>query len=93
MQLVRETSGSVERVEQLPRPVPGIRHSPVVPQPSDGRDGTAQIEELNDDALPAGSTPIDTGTLARCGRLLEPGSTIYGRPLLPAEARRLVSLG
>ncbi len=40
-----------------------------------------------------GFTPIDTGTLGRGGRLQEPGSKIYGRPLLPAEARRLVSLG
>ncbi len=40
-----------------------------------------------------GFTPIDTGSLARGGRLQEPGSKIYGRPLLPAEARRLVALG
>ncbi len=40
-----------------------------------------------------GFTPIDTGSLARGGRFQEPGSKIYERPLLPAEARRLVALG
>ncbi len=39
-----------------------------------------------------GFTPVDTGSLARGGRLQEPGSKISGRPLLPAEARRLVAL-
>lgn len=39
-----------------------------------------------------GFTPIDTGSLARGGRIQEPGSKIFGRPLLPADARRLVSL-
>jgi 8-hydroxy-5-deazaflavin:NADPH oxidoreductase len=39
-----------------------------------------------------GFTPIDTGSLARGGRIQEPGSKIFGRPLLPAEARRLVAL-
>lgn len=39
------------------------------------------IEEL-------GFTPVDTGSLAWGGRLQEPGSDLFGRHLLPAEARR-----
>ena len=38
-----------------------------------------------------GFTPIDTGTLARGGRLQEPGSPIFYKPLLPAEARVLLA--
>ena len=38
-----------------------------------------------------GFAPIDTGSLAIGGRLQEPGSKIYDRPLLPAEARRLLA--
>jgi len=38
-----------------------------------------------------GFTPIDTGTLARGGRLQEPGSPIFDKPLLPAEARVLLA--
>jgi predicted dinucleotide-binding enzyme len=39
-----------------------------------------------------GFTPIDTGSLAFGGALLRPGSEIYGKALLPAEARRILSL-
>jgi 8-hydroxy-5-deazaflavin:NADPH oxidoreductase len=39
-----------------------------------------------------GFTPISTGSLERGGRLQEPGSKIFGRQMLPAEARREVSL-
>jgi 8-hydroxy-5-deazaflavin:NADPH oxidoreductase len=39
-----------------------------------------------------GFTPIDTGSLTRGGRFQEPGSKIYGRALLPAEARRLIAI-
>jgi hypothetical protein len=39
-----------------------------------------------------GFTPIATGSLERGGRLQEPGSKIFGRQMLPAEARREVSL-
>jgi 8-hydroxy-5-deazaflavin:NADPH oxidoreductase len=39
-----------------------------------------------------GFTPIGTGSLERGGRLQEPGSKIFGRQMLPAEARREVSL-
>lgn len=55
-----------------------------------GDDGRAKervaalIEEI-------GFTPIDTGSLAFGGRLQEPGSKIYDRPLLPAEARRILA--
>lgn len=38
-----------------------------------------------------GFTPIDTGTLARGGRLQAPGSPIFDKPLLPAEARVLLA--
>jgi len=56
-----------------------------------GDDGTAKavvgrlIEEI-------GFTPIDTGSLARGGRLQEPGSKIFNEPLLPAEARRTLKM-
>jgi predicted dinucleotide-binding enzyme len=43
------------------------------------------IEEL-------GFTPIDTGSLARGGRFQEPGSQLFHRQLLPAEARRVLRL-
>lgn len=39
-----------------------------------------------------GFTPIDTGSLAWGVRLQEPGSKIFNRPMLPAEARRILSL-
>ena len=39
-----------------------------------------------------GFTPIDAGSLALGGRNLEPRSQVFGRPLLPAEARRLLQL-
>jgi 8-hydroxy-5-deazaflavin:NADPH oxidoreductase len=39
-----------------------------------------------------GFTPIATGSLARGGRFQEPGSRIFGRQVLPAEARRELSL-
>jgi predicted dinucleotide-binding enzyme len=35
-----------------------------------------------------GFTPIDAGSLALGGGALEPGSKLFGRSLLPAEARR-----
>jgi predicted dinucleotide-binding enzyme len=38
-----------------------------------------------------GFAPVDTGSLAIGGRLQEPGSKIYDRPLLPAEARPLLA--
>jgi predicted dinucleotide-binding enzyme len=57
-----------------------------------GDDGRANarvatlIEEI-------GFTPVDTGSLAHGGRLQEPGSKIHDRPLLPAEARRILAMG
>jgi predicted dinucleotide-binding enzyme len=39
-----------------------------------------------------GFTPIDAGSLALGGRSLEPRSKLFGRPFLPAEARRLLQL-
>lgn len=39
-----------------------------------------------------GFAPVDAGSLALGGRHLEPRSTLFGRPLLPAEARRLLQL-
>lgn len=39
-----------------------------------------------------GFAPIDAGSLALGGRYLEPRSKLFGRPLLPAEARRLLQL-
>lgn len=39
-----------------------------------------------------GFTPIDAGSLALGGRNLEPRSKVFGRPLLPAEARRFLQL-
>ena len=39
----------------------------------------------------AGFAPVDTGSLAFGGRLQEPGSKIYHRPMLPAEARRTLA--
>jgi 8-hydroxy-5-deazaflavin:NADPH oxidoreductase len=56
-----------------------------------GDDGRAKgrvstlIEEI-------GFTPIDTGSLAWGARLQEPGSKIFNQPMLPAEARRILSL-
>lgn len=43
------------------------------------------IEEL-------GFTPVDAGSLSLGGRLLEPGSELFGRVLLPADARRTLQL-
>ncbi len=43
------------------------------------------VEEL-------GFTPITTGTLARGGRFQEPGSKLFHRHLLPAEARRALRM-
>lgn len=40
----------------------------------------------------AGFAPIDTGSLVIGGRLQEPGSRIYKRPMLPAEARRTLAM-
>ena len=39
----------------------------------------------------AGFAPVDTGPLAIGGRLQQPGSKIYNRPMLPAEARRTLA--
>lgn len=39
-----------------------------------------------------GFSPVDAGSLALGGRYLEPRSKLFGRPLLPAEARRLLQL-
>jgi predicted dinucleotide-binding enzyme len=39
-----------------------------------------------------GYAPVDAGSLALGGRHLEPRSTLFGRPLLPSEARRLLQL-
>jgi predicted dinucleotide-binding enzyme len=39
-----------------------------------------------------GFTPIATGSLSRGGRLQQPGSRIFGRLMLPAQARRELSL-
>ena len=39
----------------------------------------------------AGFAPVDTGSLAIGGRLQQPGSKIYNRPMLPAEARRTLA--
>ncbi len=39
-----------------------------------------------------GFAPIDAGSLALGGRYLEPRSKLFGRPLLPAEARRLLQM-
>jgi 8-hydroxy-5-deazaflavin:NADPH oxidoreductase len=39
-----------------------------------------------------GFTPIATGSLSRGGRFQQPGSRIFGRQILPAEARRELSL-
>lgn len=39
-----------------------------------------------------GFAPVDAGSLALGGRYLEPRSKLFGRPLLPAEARRLLQL-
>jgi hypothetical protein len=39
----------------------------------------------------AGFAPVDTGSLVIGGRLQEPGSRIYDRPMLPAEARRTLA--
>jgi 8-hydroxy-5-deazaflavin:NADPH oxidoreductase len=56
-----------------------------------GDDGRAKstvsrlIEEI-------GFTPVDTGSLVRGGRRQEPGSPIYGKPLMPSDARRILSL-
>lgn len=56
-----------------------------------GDDGRAKatvaglIEEI-------GFAPIDTGSLVHGGELLEPGSEIYNEPLLPGEARRILSI-
>jgi len=56
-----------------------------------GDDGPAKatvgrlVEEI-------GFTPIRTGSLARGGRLQEPGSRVFNRPILPAEARRTLKM-
>lgn len=39
----------------------------------------------------AGFAPVDTGSLAIGGRLQEPGSSIYNRPMLPSDARRMLA--
>jgi predicted dinucleotide-binding enzyme len=46
---------------------------------------SALIEEI-------GFTPVDAGTLARGGGFQQPGSDIFGKPMLPAEARMTLSL-
>jgi predicted dinucleotide-binding enzyme len=46
---------------------------------------TGLIEEI-------GFTSIDTGSLARGGQLQQPGSEAFSKPLLPAEARRILSM-
>lgn len=41
-----------------------------------------------------GCAPIDTGSLAECGRRQQPGSPIYNNPMTPGEAREaLADLG
>lgn len=55
-----------------------------------GDDGRAK-ERVANLITEIGFTPIDTGSLAIGGRLQEPGSKIFGHPLLPAEARRLLA--
>jgi predicted dinucleotide-binding enzyme len=39
-----------------------------------------------------GFTPVDAGSLAHGGELQQPGSEIFGKPMLPAEARVALSL-
>jgi len=46
---------------------------------------SALIEEI-------GFTPVDAGSLAHGAELLQPGSEIFGKPMLPAEARVALSL-
>jgi predicted dinucleotide-binding enzyme len=55
-----------------------------------GDDGRAK-ERVANLITEIGFAPIDTGSLAIGGRLQEPGSKIFARPLLPAEARRLLA--
>jgi predicted dinucleotide-binding enzyme len=43
------------------------------------------IEEL-------GFAPVDTGTLLHGSRLFEPGTPLFGKALLPADAKRLLQL-
>ena len=56
-----------------------------------GDDGRAKakvgglIEEI-------GFTPIDAGSLVYGGQRLQPGSEAFNKPLLPAEARKILSL-
>jgi hypothetical protein len=39
-----------------------------------------------------GFAPVDAGTLQHGSRLFEPGTTVFGKALLPAEAKRLIQL-
>jgi predicted dinucleotide-binding enzyme len=56
-----------------------------------GDDGRAKMTVSNL-IEETGFTPIDTGSLAFGGKLLKPGSEVYDRALLPAEARLALSL-
>jgi predicted dinucleotide-binding enzyme len=56
-----------------------------------GDDGRAKMTVSNL-IEETGFTPIDTGSLAFGGKLQKPGSEVYGKALLPAEARLALSL-
>jgi 8-hydroxy-5-deazaflavin:NADPH oxidoreductase len=55
----------------------------------DNARANARISTLIEEA---GFVPIATGTLARGGRFQEPGSKIFGRQLINAEARNVVRM-
>lgn len=56
-----------------------------------GDDGRAKAK-VADLIRGAGFAPIDTGSLVRGGRLQEPGSKIFNRPMLPADARKILAI-
>jgi len=68
--------------------VPADRRFVVFIAGDDGR-SKARVSTLIEEI---GFTPIDTGSLARGGRLQEPGSKLFNRPMLPADARHALQL-
>ena len=70
------------------RSVPKERRFVVFLAGDDGR-AKARVKRLIEEI---GFTPIDTGSLAYGGQRLQPGSDAFNKPLLPAEARKILSL-
>jgi predicted dinucleotide-binding enzyme len=70
------------------RSAPENQRLAVVLSGDDGR-AKARVSSLIEEI---GFTPVDAGSLAHGAELQQPGSEIFGKPMLPAEARVALSL-